>query len=52
VLDIASTRREAEMRELSARAEAWLAQLHLALAAGAAPESILALHSDTQEPLP
>ncbi len=41
VLDVATARREAEMRELVARAEAWLAQLRLALAAGEAPESIL-----------
>lgn len=43
VLDTATARREAEMRELVARAEAWLAQLRLALAAGQAPESILNL---------
>jgi outer membrane protein TolC len=42
VLDAATARREAEMRELVARAEAWLAQLQLALAAGEPPESILA----------
>lgn len=41
VLDAATARREGEMRELSARAEAWLAQLRLALAAGEAPETIL-----------
>jgi outer membrane protein TolC len=41
VLDATTARREAEMRELVARAEAWLAQLRLALAAGEAPESIL-----------
>lgn len=41
VLDAATARREAEMRELSARAEAWIAQLRLSLAAGEAPESIL-----------
>ncbi len=41
LLDAATARREAEMRELVARAEAWLAQLRLALAAGEAPESIL-----------
>lgn len=41
VLDAATARREAEMRELVARAEAWLAHLRLALAAGEAPESIL-----------
>lgn len=42
LLDAATARREAEMRELVARAEAWLAHLRLALAAGQAPESILA----------
>lgn len=42
VLDTATARREAEMRELVARAEAWLAQLRLALAAGERPESLLA----------
>lgn len=42
VLDATTDRREAEMRELSARAEAWLAQLRLSLAAGEAPESIFA----------
>lgn len=41
LLDAATARREAEMRELMARAEAWLTQLRLALAAGEAPESIL-----------
>ena len=29
------------MRELVARAEAWLTHLHLALAAGLAPETVL-----------
>ncbi len=42
LLDAATARREAEMRELVARADAWLAQMRLALAAGEAPESILA----------
>ncbi len=42
LLDAATARREAEMRELVARADAWLAHLRLALAAGEAPESILA----------
>ena len=41
LLDAATARREAEMRELVARAEAWLAHLRLALAAGRTPESIL-----------
>ncbi len=41
LLDAATARREAEMRELVARADAWLAHLRLALAAGQAPESIL-----------
>ncbi len=41
VLDAATARREAEMRELVARAEAWLTQLQLALAAGERPESIV-----------
>ncbi len=41
LLDAASARREAEMRELVARADAWLAHLHLALAAGLRPESVL-----------
>ncbi len=42
LLDAATARREAEMRELVARSDAWLAQLRLALAAGARPESVLA----------
>ncbi len=42
LLDTATARREAEMRELVARADAWLAHLQLALAAGETPESILA----------
>lgn len=41
VLDAATARREAEMRELVARADAWLAHIHLALVAGEPPESIL-----------
>lgn len=41
LLDAATARREAEMRELVARAEAWLATLKLALAAGESPESML-----------
>lgn len=41
VLDAVTARREAEMRELVARAEAWLAQFRLALAAGERPESIV-----------
>ncbi len=41
VLDAATAQRDAEMRELVARAEAWLAQLHLALASGERPESML-----------
>ena len=47
LLDAATARREAEMRELVARAEAWLAQLHLALAAGETPESILSTPNPT-----
>ncbi len=47
VLDAATARREAEMRELVARAEAWLAQLRLALAAGERPESILSISHPT-----
>ena len=42
VLDAATARREAETRELVARAEANLDELRLAVAAGAAPESALA----------
>ncbi len=41
LLDAANARREAEMRELVARSDAWLTHLHLALAAGERPESIL-----------
>lgn len=43
VLDAATVRREAETRELVARAEATLAALRLAFAAGRAPETALAL---------
>ena len=39
--DAATAQREAEMRELVARADAWLTHLHLALAAGLAPETVL-----------
>lgn len=42
LLDAATVRREAEMRELVARADAWLTHLRLALAAGERPESVLA----------
>jgi outer membrane protein TolC len=42
VLDAATARREAETRELVARADARAAQLRLALAAGERPESMLA----------
>lgn len=41
LLDAATAQREAEMRELVARADAWLTHLHLALAAGLAPETVL-----------
>ncbi len=41
LLDAATTQREAEMRELVARADAWLTHLHLALAAGLEPETVL-----------
>lgn len=41
LLDAATAQRDAEMRELVARAEAWLTHLHLALAAGLEPESVL-----------
>ncbi len=47
LLDAATARREAEMRELVARADAWFAHLRLALAAGQAPESILGSTSST-----
>lgn len=48
LLDAATARREAEMRELVARAEAWLARLHLALAAGEAPETVLVASNPTR----
>jgi outer membrane protein len=41
LLDAATAQREAEMRELVARADAWLTHLHLALAAGLEPETVL-----------
>ena len=41
LLDAATAQREAEMRELVARADAWLTHLHLALAAGLQPETVL-----------
>ncbi|MCZ7651643.1 MAG: TolC family protein [Thermoanaerobaculia bacterium] len=41
LLDAVTARREAEMRELVARAEAHLAAIHLAVRAGRAPESVL-----------
>jgi outer membrane protein TolC len=41
LLDAASARREAEMRELVARSEAWRARLALAVAAGRSPETAL-----------
>jgi outer membrane protein TolC len=50
VLDAATARREAEMRELVARAEARLAVLRLAFAAGRPPETALAAATPT--PLP
>jgi len=43
VLDASNARREADMRELVARAEAWLAHFRLALAAGRSPEAVLTL---------
>jgi outer membrane protein TolC len=42
LLDAARARREAEMRELVARSEAWRARLALAVAAGRPPETALA----------
>jgi outer membrane protein TolC len=42
LLDASTARREAEMRELVARAEAHLASLRLAVRAGRKPESVLA----------
>jgi outer membrane protein len=47
VLDAATARREAETRELVARADANLAELRLAVAAGAPPESALATTAAT-----
>lgn len=41
LLDAVTARREAEMRELVARAEAHLAAFHLAVKAGRVPESVL-----------
>ncbi len=49
LLDAATSRREAQMRELVARADAWLAHLRLNLAAGQAPESILTPSNDTND---
>lgn len=43
VLDATNARREADMRELVARAEAWLAHFRLALAAGRSPEAVLTI---------
>jgi outer membrane protein TolC len=45
VLDAAAALREAEMRELVARSEAWRARLALSVAAGRDPESALAAAS-------
>lgn len=50
VLDAATSRREAEMRELTARADARAALLRLALAAGRTPESTLAAEAPTPSP--
>lgn len=49
LLDATTTRREGELRELSARAHAWLAQLQLAVAAGRAPESVLTAANSTSK---
>ncbi|MGE0640559.1 MAG: TolC family protein [Thermoanaerobaculia bacterium] len=49
LLDAATARREAQLRELVARSDAWLAALHLALARGEAPESILRTSEPTTE---
>ena len=46
LLDATTARREAETRELVARAEAHLAGLALAVKAGRRPESVLATHAD------
>jgi len=48
LLDAATARREAEMRELVARADAWLARLRLALAAGEPPETVLVASNPTR----
>lgn len=50
VLDAATARREAETRELMARAEASLAALRLAYAAGRAPESAVAAPHEEKLP--
>ena len=42
VLDATTAEREAEMRELVARSDAWLSRVRLMLAAGLAPERALA----------
>ncbi len=42
LLDAVTARRESQLRELVARADAWLARIHLALAAGQPPETALA----------
>ena len=47
LLDAVTARREAEMRELVARADAHLAAVQLAVKAGRAPESVL---SESQNP--
>ncbi|HVS13079.1 MAG TPA: TolC family protein [Thermoanaerobaculia bacterium] len=49
LVDAATARREAATRELSARAEAWLAWLRLAERAGRLPESALARGGATEE---
>jgi len=50
VLDAATARREAETRELVARAEAHAALLRLAVAAGRSPESVLPASTPTGDP--
>lgn len=47
VVDATTARREADMRELVARAEAWLAHFRLSLAAGRTPETVLTLTQPT-----
>jgi len=47
VVDASTARRESEMRELVARAEAWLAHFRLSLAAGRTPETVLTLTQPT-----